>query len=104
VFNGGKFQLIEKIKKLNSFRFQVMCCQKTKMLRFVNVFDFSPPKKTKTAPEIPFFAAKTMSFVAQKHAFRSIKALLLSDKSNALIFRKIGGFCNRLIFNGLQTL
>jgi len=72
------------------------------MLRIVNVFDFSPPKKTKIAPEIPFFAAKSTSFVAQKHAFRSIKALLLSDKSNALIFRKNGRFCNRLIFSGLQ--
>ena len=44
-----------------------------------------------------------MSFIDRKHAFYRIKAMLLSDKLNALIFRKIIRFCNRLISNDLQN-
>lgn len=45
-----------------------------------------------------------MSFIDRKHAFYRIKALLLSDKLNALIFRENTRFCNRLISNNLQIL
>jgi len=44
-----------------------------------------------------------MSLIDRKHAFYRIKALLLSDKLNALIFREIIRFCNLLISNNLQN-
>ena len=44
-----------------------------------------------------------MCFIAKKHVSCSIKAMLLCDKSNALIFRKHNKNCNTLIINVLQN-
>ena len=49
-----------------------------------------------------FSVDKSMCFVDRKHAFRCIKAMLLSIKSIALISRKINKNCNALIINALQ--
>jgi len=46
-----------------------------------------------------FFASKSYRFIHQKHAFLSIKAMLLSDKSIEFIFRNYDEFCNHLIVN-----
>ena len=50
-----------------------------------------------------FFGNKSMCFIAQKHAFLSIKALLLSDKSIEFTFRNHDRFCNILKTNKLQN-
>ena len=54
-------------------------------------------------PFLRFFGNKSMRFIAQKHAFLSIKALLLSDKSIEFIFRNHDRFCNTLRTNELQN-
>ena len=54
-------------------------------------------------PFLRFFGNKSMRFIAQKHAFLSIKTLLLSDKSIEFIFRNHDIFYNNLIINKLQN-
>jgi len=44
-----------------------------------------------------------MRFIHQKHAFLSIKAMLLSSKSIEFIFRNHDKFCNKLIISKLQN-
>ena len=50
-----------------------------------------------------FSRDESMRFIDRKHAFYRIKAMLLSDKLNALIFRENTRFCNRMISNDLQN-
>ena len=54
-------------------------------------------------PFLRFFGNKSMRFIAQKHAFLPIKALLLSDKSIEFIFRNHDIFYNSLIISELQN-
>ena len=54
-------------------------------------------------PFLRFFGNKSIRFIAQKHAFLSIKALLLSDKSIEFIFRNHDRFCNTLRTSELQN-
>jgi len=50
-----------------------------------------------------FFRDKSMRFIVRKHAFRWIKAMLLSGKSIEFIRRKNNKNCNTLIINALQN-
>jgi len=54
-------------------------------------------------PIFALFADKSMSFIDRKHAFRWIKAMLLSDKSIEFIFRNYDSFYNALTINQLQN-
>ena len=57
----------------------------------------------KTGRFLRFFADKSMRFIDRKHAFRWIKAMLLSDKSIEFIIRNHDSFYNTLTISQLQN-